>query len=235
MNLQFYKQNVSIIQLVESLGYTLNRSKGRYLKQYEHPNGDKVIIYDKFKSPREAYFTRNNYDDKGSVVDFVKNRLSMFNVHYNSEWEGVLKVLSEYSGISFKDDFTRQALKRKRDEPKAKFDSGLFEVKPARLEDLSYLTYERKISMDKLNIFLPHIQTVRMKDRPYTNIGFPYKQPGKEQVVGYELVNYDFKGHAPGSQRKDSVWMARQYPENCVNEVRQKDRTFYIRLKNTQL
>jgi hypothetical protein len=27
----------------------------------------------------------------------------------------------------------------------------------------------------------------------------------------------------------------RQYPENCVNEVRQKDRTFYIRLKNTQL
>jgi hypothetical protein len=27
----------------------------------------------------------------------------------------------------------------------------------------------------------------------------------------------------------------RQQPENCVNEVRQKDRTFYIRLKNTQL
>jgi hypothetical protein len=27
----------------------------------------------------------------------------------------------------------------------------------------------------------------------------------------------------------------RQHPENCVNEVRQKDRTFYIRLKNTQL
>jgi hypothetical protein len=26
-----------------------------------------------------------------------------------------------------------------------------------------------------------------------------------------------------------------QHPENCVNEVRQKDRTFYIRLKNTQL
>jgi hypothetical protein len=25
-----------------------------------------------------------------------------------------------------------------------------------------------------------------------------------------------------------------QHPENCVNEVRQKDRTFYIRLKNTQ-
>jgi hypothetical protein len=29
--------------------------------------------------------------------------------------------------------------------------------------------------------------------------------------------------------------ISRQYPENCVNEVRQKDRTFYIRLKNTQL
>jgi hypothetical protein len=31
-------------------------------------------------------------------------------------------------------------------------------------------------------------------------------------------------------------WLTlRQHPENCVNEVRQKDRTFYIRLKNTQL
>jgi hypothetical protein len=31
------------------------------------------------------------------------------------------------------------------------------------------------------------------------------------------------------------IFRLRQYPENCVNEVRQKDRTFYIRLKNTQL
>ena len=50
MNLQYYKQNVSIIQLVETLGYAYNRSKGRYPRQYEHPNGDKVIIYDKAKS-----------------------------------------------------------------------------------------------------------------------------------------------------------------------------------------
>jgi hypothetical protein len=220
MNLQYYKQHVSIIQLVESLGYTLNRSKGRYPKQYEHPNGDKVIIYDNRNSPREAYFTRNNYGDKGSAVDFVKNRLSMFNVHYNSEWEGVLKVLSEYSNTSHTNDFTRQALKRKRNEPKSKFDPGLFEVKSANLEDLSYLTYERNINEKTLNRFLPYIQTVRKKDRPYTNIGLPYKQPGKDQVVGYELVNFDFKGHAPGSQRKDAVWMANMsHAPQLVNQV----------------
>jgi hypothetical protein len=39
--------------------------------------------------------------------------------------------------------------------------------------------------------------------------------------VGGITFNYGFKN--------------RQHPENCVNEVRQKDRTFYIRLKNTQL
>jgi hypothetical protein len=220
MNLQYYKQHVSIIQLVESLGYTLNRSKGKYPKQYEHSNGDKVIIYDKFKSPREAYFTRNNYDDKGSVVDFVKNRLSMFNVHYNSEWEGVLKVLSEYSGTSLTKDLARQDRNEKREKPKAKFDPDLFEVKPAKLDDLSYLTYERKIDEKTLNRFLPYIRTVRMKNKPFTNIGFPYKQPGKEQVVGYELVNYDFKGHAPGSQRKDAVWMANlSHAPQLVNQV----------------
>lgn len=116
MNLQYYKQKVSIIQLVESLGYTLNRSKGRYPKQYEHPNGDKVIVYNKFKSPREAYFTRNNYDDKGSVVDFVKNRLSMFNVHYNSEWEGVYKVLDEFSSTSFRPKKRSPTIDRKSSE-----------------------------------------------------------------------------------------------------------------------
>jgi hypothetical protein len=208
MNLQFYKQNVSIIQLVESLGYTLNRSKGRYPKQYEHPNGDKVIIYDKAKSPSESYFTRNNYDDKGSVVDFVKNRLSMFNVHYNSEWEGVLKVLAEFSGDSFDQNITKQRVDLNANKARNNFNPNLFEVKQAKLKDLSYLRFERKLNKDTLSRFIPYIQTVRRKGKKFTNIGFSYHQPGIEQAKGYELVNFHFKGHASGSQRKSAVWMA---------------------------
>lgn len=144
----------------------------------------------------------------------------MFNVHYNSEWEGVLKVLSAYSDTSFKEGRTKQTLNEKRNGPKAKFDPGLFEVKPAKLEDLSYLIYERKINKYTLNRFLPYIHTVKKKNKSFANIGFPYTQPGKEQIVGYELVNYEFKGHAPGSQRKDAVWKAdMSHAPQLVNQV----------------
>lgn len=91
-NLQYFKENVSILQVVEALGYQYNRRKGRNPLQYEHSKGDKVIISDKVNPMMQVYFTRNDYADHGTVVDFVKNRLTMFNVHYNSEWEGVLKV-----------------------------------------------------------------------------------------------------------------------------------------------
>jgi len=208
MNLQYYKQNVSIIQLVETLGYTYNRSKGRYPKQYEHPNGDKVIIYDKAKSIGESYFTRNSFDDKGTVVDFVKNRLSMFNVHYHSEWEGVLKVLAEFSGDSIGRHIQKQGVYQNTGKANQEFNPKLFEVQQATLKDLSYLRFERKLNKDTLAKFLPFIQTVRMKGKKFTNIGFAYHQPGSDQVQGYELVNFHFKGHAPGSQRKSAVWTA---------------------------
>jgi predicted RNA binding protein YcfA (HicA-like mRNA interferase family) len=172
MNLQYYKQNVSIIQLVETLGYAYNRNKGRYPKQYEHPNGDKVIIYDKAKSIGESYFTRNSFDDKGSVIDFVKNRLPMFNVQYHSEWEGVLKVLAEFSGDSFDQNITKQRVDLNANKARNNFNPNLFEVKQAKLKDLSYLRFERKLNKDTLSRFIPYIQTVRRKGKKFTNIGF---------------------------------------------------------------
>ena len=127
MNLQFYKENVSIIQMVEALGYAYNRQKGRSPKQYEHPNGDKVIINDKLYPKVEVYFTRNNYEDKGTVVDFVKNRLPMFNVRYQTEWEGELKVLSEFAG----QQHAPSKLKPLPEKPSKPFQPNDFEIRQA--------------------------------------------------------------------------------------------------------
>ena len=108
MNLQYFKEHVSIIQLVETLGYSPNRRKGRNPLQYEHPNGDKVIISNKVHPAYQVYFTRHNYTDHGTVVDFVKNRLPMFNVSYTSEWDGVVKVLSSFSDGVYTSDYNHQ-------------------------------------------------------------------------------------------------------------------------------
>lgn len=208
MDLQYFKENVSIIQLVETLGYRYNRRKGRNPLQYEHPNGDKVIISDKLNPSMEVYFTRNKYDDKGTVVDFVKNRLPMFNVHYNSEWEGVIKVLSEFSGQAYQQPKIKPQPIKKLDEAQKPFQLHDFVLKDPSIKDLGYLQYDRQLSRDTLKTFMPFIKLVNEKGRRYQNIGFTYRIPGEDQITGFEVVNHQFKGHAKGSQRRDSVWMA---------------------------
>ncbi len=213
-NLQYFKENVSILQVVEALGYQYNRRKGRNPLQYEHPNGDKVIISDKVNPMMQVYFTRNDYADHGTVVDFVKNRLPMFNVHYNSEWEGVLKVLSEFAGKPFDSGKpTIQTMDKLKKEQKP-FHPGDFEISNPSIRDLSYLYYDRQLSKDTLNTFLPFIKMVRDKESRYRNIGFSYSIPGEDKITGFELVNHGFKGHAKGSQRRDSVWLANLAPSS---------------------
>ncbi len=218
--LQYFKENVSIIQVVEALGYQYNRRKGRNPLQYEHPNGDKVIISNKVNPSMEVYFTRNNYDDKGTVVDFVKNRLSMFNVYYNSEWEGVLKVLSEFAGKPFDDRRPATQTIDKLEKKQQPFRPDDFEISTPSIRDLSYLYHDRHLNKEALKIFLPFIRLVRDKESSFRNIGFTYTIPrqggqaGEDKISGFELVNHLFKGHAKGSQRRDAVWLANLAPSS---------------------
>lgn len=215
MDFQHVKEIVSIIQVAETLGYQYNRRKGRNPLQYEHPNGDKVIISDKGNSSGQLYFTRNSYEDRGSVIDFVKNRLAMFNVHYTTEWEGVNKVLSDYVQIPYNPNQTaKYHLKPK--EIKAPFNPEAFHISDPSLSDLSYLQYERKIHLSTLNTFLPFIKIVQEKGGKYKNIGFVYIVPGSDKITGFELVNFQFKGHAKGSERSTSVWLVELAPDKSI-------------------
>lgn len=211
-NLQYFKENVSILQVVEALGYQYNRRKGRNPLQYEHPNGDKVIISDKINPIMEVYFTRNDPADQGTVVDFVKNRLSMFNVHYNSEWEGVLKVLAEFAGKPLESHKSITQISDRVEKEKKTFQSGNFDISNPSIRDLSYLCYDRQLNKDTLLTFLPFIRLVRDKESKFRNIGFSYSIPGEDKISGFELVNHSFKGHAKGSQRRDAVWFANLAP-----------------------
>ncbi|MDZ7604399.1 MAG: hypothetical protein U5K79_02170 [Cyclobacteriaceae bacterium] len=78
---QYLKENVPIVKVVEALGYTYNRKKGRHPLQYEHPDGDKVIISNKVHPAYQVYFTRHNYTDHGTVVDFVSSNAKEREAH----------------------------------------------------------------------------------------------------------------------------------------------------------
>jgi hypothetical protein len=97
MDFRTARGQVSIVQVAEYLGYTYNKSKGKIRPQYEHPNGDKVIISNPDDNNRQVYFNRDGSNDKGSVIDFIKNRLRDFNnISYQKDMDGVNQVLKQF-------------------------------------------------------------------------------------------------------------------------------------------
>jgi len=129
-----------------------------------------------------------------------------------------LKVLTDFAGqTNLKPESHYNALPTTHKE-KESFEQEDFHIRFAVLNELSFLQHDRKLSKDTLKTFLPYIHTVRRKDQHFSNIGFPYQIPGSEnqkmspEFVGFEMVNYGFKGHARGSHRRQAVWMANLAP-----------------------
>lgn len=201
-----YRQRVPIMQVAESLGYAVNPRKGRSRLEYKHPDGDTVIINNPNEPARQLYFNRDGSTDRGSVVDFVANRLGRFGESYHSETEGVNKVLSRLASEpqTFKPAFTPPA-------PKP-FDAARYEQLPVSAGRLHYLIKERGLDRETVEKFLPFIQlvkdTARDPEKAYANIAFPLTKPGSDAIVGYDLRNYGFKSVAAGSDRKSGMWVA---------------------------
>ncbi|PRY08343.1 Toprim domain-containing protein [Pontibacter ummariensis] len=211
MTFQEYREQVSIIQVAESLGYVFDPLKGRKSPEFKHPDGDRIIINNPGDSSRQMYFNRDGSNDKGSVIDFVANRLHRFQGSFRNEIDGINRVLSRYAYAS---------------QPKAPiynvteakpFDKRKFVESETSVFKLHYLIKERGLSSETVQLFLPYIRLVRdaEKDNAYTNIAFPLQKPTSSETIGYDLRNYGFKGVAAGSDRKHGVWVA-DFAQNPV-------------------
>jgi hypothetical protein len=214
MGLSFeeYKERVSIVQVAEALGYELNKKAGRNPLEYKHPDQNTIVISN--PKGRQRYFTRHESENKGSVIDFVKHRLNMFNEYYHKEAEGINKVLASFAGEQSASPKKVQRTPVKAD--KKSFDKSEFTMVHPSIKDLIYLSDQRGLSENTLQTFLPFIRLVKANYYPaaLVNIGFPYQIPDhrirakKEDWAGFELVNYLFKGHARGSDRANALWIA---------------------------
>jgi hypothetical protein len=205
---EYYKDHVPIVQVAEALGYEFNKKAGRNPLEYKHPDHNTIVISN--PKGRQRYFTRHETENKGSVIDFVKHRLPLFNEYYNREAEGINKVLASFAGVarlSGGQAFSSPSKKLWLSEKKA-FNLKDFRLRHPEPKDLLYLSNHRGINKETLAVFIPHIQLVKARHKPTTNIGFPYQVPGKNEIVGFELVNYLFKGHARGSNKSEGLWIA---------------------------
>lgn len=200
---EHYKNQVSIVQVAEALGYQFNRKAGRNPLEYKHEEHNTIVISN--PKGRQRYFTRHEPENRGSIIDFVKHRLPYFNVHYFKEAEGINKVLAGFAEVPY--ESPHQQWWKDRNQHK-NFNPAEFVIKAPKIEDLIYLSHRRGLNEDTLTLFQAHMKMVKPPNRNLFDIGFPYTIPGQQGWVGMELVNYMFRGQARGSNRAEGLWVA---------------------------
>jgi len=213
MNFQDYRERIPITAVAESLGYQVDLRKGKTTLEFKHPDGDTVLI----DPVKKMYFNRDGTNDRGDLIEFIKNRLNRFNVSYTNEINGINKVLQIYANEPQRLNVNYPTLEANG------FDPTRYEASNPSVFKLHYLIQERGLEMDTVKRFLPFINlvkdTLQAVGTPYENIGFPLTIPGKDDIVGWDLRNYGFKGVASGSDRKNGMWIAdfAGKPERTLN------------------
>ena len=213
MTFQEFREKVPIMQVAEYLGYKPVRDKTTSFRPVLRLGGDVVIIKNP-TTPGQQLYQCPGSDERGSVVDFVQNRLSQFSQlgPFRNEIDGINKVLTYFAGLLYDYNAYIKNYGLRGAKP---FDLAQYPFQDASPEKLRYLTIERAISLNTIKDFLPYIKMVQ--NRGYTNIGFPYSVPGKEnEIRGFELRNYGFKSFSQGGDKVNSTWRASFSPDKSV-------------------
>lgn len=207
-----YKAKISIIQILEDLGYKQDVSKGKISPVFKLTDGtgnkiDEIIIKNPHTS-QEHYYDRSYKG--GDLIQFIKNHINDFpQFQHQNTFVRINMILGHYAN----EPYIPQYATFKPIKPEEKtFNKERYKEIPTTISDLKYLTHERGINPKTVETFMPFIR--RIKDQQgnsnYSNIAFPYTNPMDKEtkVNNYEIRNYGFKGMAAGGDKSNSLWIA---------------------------
>jgi hypothetical protein len=216
--------------------------KGLSWPVLEHGSGDKIIIINPRDSQNQGYFNPNQDNDKGTLIQFVTNRLGWLFPQDQSQstpWN-VNQVLHQWLNMPFRERLyqSKVLLPSKHGD---KVESALFNkslLKP--LKDLRWLQ-SRGISKATIEspLFRNCIRECKIKG--HVNTAFPYRASAGGEIIGAELRNQSFKGHMTGSRKSMGIWFSELIPDcqrivicesalDCLShsELTRDNRTVYI-------
>lgn len=234
---QDYRNQVSIIELALHAGYEWQPKKGKTMPVLYHAGfNDHIVVKNPNDSANQVYFQTGSYSDRGTLINFVSNRLtacfSRFNNPSRTPAQCINDVLKDYAGIIPEQ---KQSVKKLEDyihksyrEAGTEKQFSLEYFKLSQLADKNYLTQERYIHPDllKSDQFSGTVATQRVyfeggkpiplsgserppgNERVVENIAFPYLPADGEAINGLELRGATFKHHAAGSDRGHGVWIS---------------------------
>lgn len=237
LSFQDFRNQVSIIELALHAGYEWQPKKGKTMPVLYHAGfNDHIVVKNPHDSGNQVYFQTGSYSDRGTLINFVSNRLTTcfgsFNSPARSPVQCVNDVLNDYLGIvperkqSVKklEDFIHQSFREAGTEKQF----SLEHYKLSQLPTKNYLTQERYIFSELLNspqflgtvaaqriyfddgkpVFLAGNEKPPKEEKVIENIAFPYRPGDGEAINGLELRTATFKSHAPGSDRSHSIWIS---------------------------
>jgi len=203
---QDFRNEISIIELALSVGYKLRKKDGiKWPVLKDEISGDKIIIVNPQSISNQGYFNPQDLKDKGTLINFVKNRLGSIFPYLNgkSEAGNINAVLYNYQCLPMpkKDLFKIDAnnLVSEYSEKEFHIPDGLSELK-----DPTYL-YFRGIQSQTINKTLFKGKIFNVKLNEHNNIGFPYYNAFGD-IVGFELRNKQFRHVIEGTDRSIGIW-----------------------------
>lgn len=224
---QEFKNTVNLPEFLVANHYAIVRQDGLKWPVFEK-DGDTVIINPNHKS----YFNKHNDSDKGSIIDFIKNRLHTsfaeeFQIANKNQFEAINAIIRKHLNLSpdsktYSLEFVKHSLKTSLSKEanailfKKVLESAL------SLNDLSPFLNKNGIHQNTLSndLFLDKFLTLPWKDdlgNAYMNTAFKYTD-ATENIIGLEVRNFKYKGHAEGSDRSIGVGFSNIPPNGQVSK-----------------
>ena len=208
MTLDDIIRRVSIMEVAEHYGYTIQKGCGTRIPVMKHPSGDKICIFNPNDTHAQRYFSVRNESDKGSLYSFVKNRLDSGLIPNTTPYtltretgKCVMHILHAYLNIPYE---RRVEIQKKITD----FQSNRVEkVKDMRsvMEPLSRPAFLKSRGFSELTIGCPAFKGRIGNIRGKNDIALPIYD-SDDNIVGVEQRNRNIKLFVAGSHRSSGVW-----------------------------
>lgn len=216
ISLADFRHRISIEELALANGYTYNKAHTcrRYPVLDHKATGDRILILNPHQPGNQGYANVRDDFDKGTLVDFVRRRLStIFNAFSKpgkSEFSAVNAVLYHHLSLPepLKEEIARLYTSNQTkgsiasQQVEGVFRAHLLDLRP--LHQYQYLE-KRGISKDVLEHPLFAGTVLNLHKGSFTNIAFPYYDTNG-MLIGAEERNQNFKAHTQDSRRSSSAW-----------------------------
>ncbi|WP_201982590.1 toprim domain-containing protein [Hymenobacter rubidus] len=220
LTFQKIKEQVELPELLSHFGYNLKKGEHLGKGKWHVFEGDDTLVVFKGRGGDWMYFNAQDDRDKGSVIDWMKNRVSSDRIAGlgplpgRNLWQSVNDHFRAYLNLPEEQRPRLDLPPIVETAPGEKFHS-IYTQHCRPLENTAYLegrgiTKSTIANPQFAGRILNQFHTMQKEGLPaktYVNTAFPAYHEGR--VVGLELKGEGFKGQAPESQFTRSLWLSK--------------------------